>query len=284
MRIPIHIAEKLLRLTQGETLAAGSARHPVIEELVAEKIIDRTGRIQKRLSVSENASLFLYLHNKFGINDLQKYIDANRKNVMLRSELVKVSSNSKTRKVRTFKGFLINSYLPVNAMLNDNPITLNFTEGVFQFIYDFERFIPDESLTIVGIENPENFRHIEKQKHLFKNIRPLFVSRYPQNQSKDLRKWLQSIPNSYLHFGDFDFSGIGIYLHEFKKHLSAKAKFFIPDNIETRLAKNGSTERYNVQKINFDVKKIEEDHLIKLISVIHKYKKGLDQEGFVNPE
>lgn len=284
MRIPIHIAEKLLRLTQGETLAAGSARHPVIEELVAEKIIDRTGRIQKRLSVSENASLFLYLHNKFGINDLQKYIDVNRKNVMLRSELVKVSSNSKTRKVRTFKGFLVNSYLPVNAMLNDKQVTLDFTEGVFQFIYDFERFIPDESLTIVGIENPENFRHIEKQKHLFKNIRPLFVSRYPQNQSKDLIKWLQSIPNRYLHFGDFDFSGIGIYLHEFKKHLYGKAKFFIPDNIETRLANNGSTDRYNKQKINFDVKKIEEDDLIKLISVIHKYKKGLDQEGFVNPE
>jgi len=35
----------------------------------------------------------------------------------------------------------------------------------------------------------------------------LFVSRYPQTQSKDLLNWLQSIPNPYLHFGDFDLTG-----------------------------------------------------------------------------
>ena len=88
------------------------------------------------------------------------------------------------------------------------------TEGTFQFIYDYERFILPADITIVGIENPENFRQISQQQYLFKDIKPLFVCRYPQNQSKDLLKWLQSIPNSYLHFGDFDLAGIGIYLNE----------------------------------------------------------------------
>jgi hypothetical protein len=32
--------------------------------------------------------------------------------------------------------------------------------------------------------------------------------------------------------GDFDISGIGIYLNEYKKHLFSKAKFFIPKGIE----------------------------------------------------
>jgi hypothetical protein len=172
----------------------------------------------------------------------------------------------------------VNSYIPIKVTLNGKPITLNFAEGTFKFIYDFEKFIPEQKVTIVGIENPENFRFIEKQKHLFKDIQPLFVSRYPQNQSKDLVKWLQSIPNNYLHFGDFDFAGIGIYLNEFKKHLDEKALFFVPNNMEELIRLNGNRKLYNEQNINFKVERINEENLLKLIETIHKYRKGLEQE------
>src|SRR5690606_17515230 len=134
-------------------------------------------------------------------------------------------------------------------------------DGTFKFIYEYEKFILSPDITIVGIENPSNFRHIDKQKYLFSDIKPLFVSRYPQNQSKDLIKWLQSIPNNYLHFGDFDFAGIGIYLNEFKKHLAEKASFFVPDNIEELLKESGNKKRYDEQKINFDTKTISETKL-----------------------
>ncbi|MCO5248410.1 MAG: hypothetical protein M9887_05625 [Chitinophagales bacterium] len=278
MKIPFHIAEKLLQLSQGEIIPSGSAKHALIEELVTERIIERTGRIQKKLQLTNSNALFLYLQNKYGINDLKKYIEVCQKENVQRNELVAISSDSKLKKVRTFKGFLINSYVPVQATLNGKAITLNFTNGTFQFIYDFENFVPDKNITIVGIENPENFRFIEKQKYLFKEIQPLFVSRYPQNQSKDLIKWLQSIPNNYLHFGDFDFAGIGIYLNEFKKYLSEKASFFIPENIKNLISENGNKARYDQQKINFVVETIQEENLLQLINVIHKYKKGLDQE------
>ena len=109
-------------------------------------------------------------------------------------------------------------------------LTIQPREGTFTFIYDFETFFPPDNITIVGIENPENFRHIQKQKKFFEDIQPLFVSRYPQN--KDLIKWLQTIPNSYLHFGDFDFAGLNIYINEFKKHLHDKATFYLPPDIE----------------------------------------------------
>lgn len=97
---------------------------------------------------------------------------------MQRSELVEVSSNSKLKNIRAFKGFQVNSYVPTNAILNGNEIILDFTEGLFQFIYDFENFIPNENVTIIGIENAENIRWVVKQKYLFKDIEPLFVSRY----------------------------------------------------------------------------------------------------------
>lgn len=281
MKIPVHIAEKLLQLSKGEIISSSKAKHPLIEELVSERIIERTGRIQKKLTIIDNKPLFLYLQNKFGINDLKKYIEVYQKEILQRNELIDISSNSKLKKVRTFKGFLVNSYIPIQATLNGKPITINFTDGTFQFIYDFEKFIPEQKVTIVGIENPENFRNIEKQKYLFKDIHPIFVSRYPQNQSKDLISWLQSIPNNYLHFGDFDFAGIGIYLNEFKKYLDEKALFFVPNDVEELIKLNGNRKLYNEQKVNFKTKILKEENLLKLIETIHKYRKGLEQEVLI---
>lgn len=282
MKVPVHIAEKLLQLSQGESIPSSLAKHSLIEDLVLEGIIERKGRIQKSLLVSNNKALHTYLQNNYSINDLQEYIQVSKKEEVTRSELVAATSNSKHTGVRSFKGFLINCYSPIQATLNGKQITLNPVDGTFQFIYDFEKFIVSPDITIVGIENPSNFRFINKQKYLFSDINPLFVSRYPQNQSKDLIKWLKSIPNNYLHFGDFDFSGIGIYLNEFKKHLADRAIFFIPENIDKLIADFGNKKRYDIQKINFEAKAIQEERLLQLISTIHKYRKGLDQEILIN--
>ena len=284
MKVPVHIAEKLLQLLQGESIPSSLARHSVIEDLVLEGIIERKGRIKKTLILSNNKALHTYLQNNYSINDLQQYIQISNQENVLRSELVAVSSNSKLVKVRTFKGFLVNCYSPIHATLDGKKITINPVNGTFQFIYDFEKFILPPYITIIGIENPENFRHIESQKYLFNDLKPLFVSRYPQNQSKDLINWLQSIPNTYLHFGDFDFAGIGIYLNEFNKYLADKTKFFVPDNIEKLIADFGNKKRYDEQKINFKIELIQDDKLIQLIKIIHKYRKGLDQEIFINSE
>lgn len=283
-KIPLHIAEKLLQLQQGAIISTSSAKHAVIDELVDENIIQRTGRVKKKLSVFNNDRLKVYLQNKFGINDLDKYIETLKRSDFKRTDLTEVSSNSKLKKVRTFKGFLVNSYSPIQAVINGNSILINPEIGTFTFVSDFENFEIPSNITIVGIENPENFRYIEKQKYLFENIKPLFVCRYPQNQSKDLIKWLQTIPNPYLHFGDLDFAGISIYLNEFKKHLGNRAIFFIPSNTEELLERYGNRELYDNQKSNFSIEEIEEIKLNQLITIIHEYKRGLEQEVFIKSE
>ncbi len=148
------------------------------------------------------------------------------------------------------------------------------------FIYDFENFIICEYITVVGIDNPPNFRHIHQQSYLFETIEPLFVSRYPQTQSKDFISWLKQIPNNYLHFGDFDYAGINIYWNEYNKHLGKRARFFVPDNIEEDI-KNGNRDRYNKQKLKFSKDEIQEKNLSFLIKLIEKEQKGLDQEYFI---
>ena len=283
-KIPLNIAEKLLLLQQCAIISASSAKHAVIDELVDENIIQRTGRVKKSLSVLNNDRLKLYLQNKFGVNDLDKYIETLKRSDFKRTDLTVVSSNSKLKNVRTFKGFLVNSYFPIQAVINGNSILINPEIGTFTFVSDFESFEIPSNITIVGIENPENFRYIEKQKYLFENIKPLFVCRYPQNQNKDLIKWLQSIPNKYLHFGDLDFAGIGIYLNEYKKHLGNRATFFVPEYANTLLERYGNSGLYDNQKSHFCIEEIEEIKLNHLITIIHKYKKGLEQEIFIKIE
>ena len=113
----------------------------------------------------------------------------------------------------------------------------------------------------MGVENMENFRMIRKQRTFFEKYlhnhdfsdKVLFVSRYPQ--STDLRKWLCTISNHYLHFGDFDLAGINIFLYEFQQYLGKeRSSYLIPDDIESRL-KSGSRKRYDEQYYRFkDIK------------------------------
>jgi hypothetical protein len=110
---------------------------------------------------------------------MQNYILLYKQEDALRSDFVAISSDSKLRKVRTFKGFLVNSYLPIKATMNEEPALINPIEGSFQFIYDFERFSIPADITIVGIENPENFRYINKQFYLFDDIKSIICMSLP---------------------------------------------------------------------------------------------------------
>ena len=281
MILPISIAEKLTALQNGEKIPFSKLKHSVIESMIDNGILKKQiqGRSKTLIYLSNKNSLPDYLKNHFGIDNLEKYVIAFKKEGLSRGEAVEVSSNSKLKSIRTFKGFLVNCFQPVVCKLNGNHLTIQPHEGTFTFIYDYESFSPSEGITIVGIENPSNFRHIKSQKKLFGDIQPLFVSRYPQ--SKDLVKWLQTIPNRYVHFGDFDFAGLNIYINEFKKHLHDKASFYLPTDIEAILSTKGNRDTYNKQTIQFDRNEIGEVNILALLRLIEKYKKGLEQEIYI---
>jgi hypothetical protein len=281
MKLSLKIARVLVQLIDGEIIAASAAKSQLIDELVFEKIISRKGKHQKTLQLLNESELHVYLANQLQINNLNNYIDALEKPASTRAEFVKITTDSKNSKERAFKGFLVNSYTSIPAELNTQAITIHPALGSFVFIYDYETFKLPEDVTIVGVENAKNFSQIQEQKYLFENINPLFVSRYPQNQHKDFIKWMKTIPNNYLHFGDFDIAGIGIYLNEYKKHLSERATFFIPENIERVLKENGNRERFNKQKLNFKKEDIKELKILDLLELIHQERKGLDQEFFI---
>jgi hypothetical protein len=283
MNLPIGIAEKLIALQSGEKIPASKLKHSIIDLMLGNGILDQhiQGRSKKLIFLRSSERLNDYLSNHFGINDLSEYVSLYKQENALRTDYVIISSNSKLRKVRTFKGFLVNCLSPIPANLNNKPQLINPAEGSFHFIYDYEAFSIPDDITIVGVENPENFRHINNQHYLFTHIKPLFTCRYPQNQNKDLLKWLQSIPNQYMHFGDLDFAGIGIYLNEYKKHLGNKASFFVPGNARELIERYGNKELYDHQNYPADELYTDEPRLNQLVAIIHEYKRGLEQEIFI---
>ncbi|WP_417355351.1 hypothetical protein [Flavobacterium sp.] len=284
MQLSLKIARLLVLMMDGESIPYSSVKAKLIDDLVFENILFRKGKHRKVIGLINKEALKNYLANQLQIDDLGDYISALEEKSSTRADLVKITTDSKKSKERAFKGFLVNSYTPIVAELNNERFVISPLPGSFTFIYDYETFKIPKEITVVGVENAKNFSDINKQSYLFKTMTPLFVSRYPQNQNKDFIKWMKSIPNDYLHFGDFDMAGIGIYMNEYKRHLLKKASFFVPENIIDDIENKGNRERYNEQRINFKINEIKEVKLLELIRVIHLMKKGLDQEYYIKTE
>jgi hypothetical protein len=272
------ISASIQALIAGEQVAGSRISRKMLEELMDEGLLSVVTRgSRKSYRARDIEALKRFLIDK---DESYRMLDINASDS--RASMAAETGNSKLVKVRSCPGFPVNTFEPITCKLNAIDIVINPVEGSFLFITDWKVFSIPEDVVVVGVENIENFRMIRQQRALFESEigkhRFLFVSRYPQ--STDLRSWLQSIPNRYVHFGDFDLAGIHIFLTEFHQYLGDRSSFFIPSDIEKRLAK-GSNARYNEQyekyhKLHCDINKIQN-----LIDLINKYHRGYDQEGYI---
>lgn len=286
MRITVSLTGKLLRLARGETLPASALNAALAGKMLSEGVLVTVTRGSRKSYRAQDGKTFRdYLATSLDIRDLEAYHDLLVRKEASRAEQVRVTGNSKTRPHRTFEGFLVNCYEPIEATLAGRSFRLLPEEGSFVFISDFRRFSIPEDIVIIGVENAENFRYIRQQKEVFGTIRPegaklLFVSRYPQEQSHDFIEWLKAVPNRYVHFGDLDLAGIHIFLSEYYRHLGERASFLVPPDYEDRIAR-GSHERYEAQYARFGKMDIPDRRLLPLAECIHRHHRGYDQEGFI---
>lgn len=280
MELSIGTARILKKLQDGETVPFSKLKDSLFRVLLEEKIliVQVKGRRHRMAYAPSSALLSGYLNNRFHITNITDYILSLENGIHSRTESIALTTNSKSTKARTFKGFLLNTLEPLEATLDGERWILSPSPGSFTFVYDFESFRIPEDITVVGIENPENFRHIERQRYLFDSIRPLFISRYPQEQHKDMIRWLQSLPNRYLHFGDFDYAGICVYQNEFKKYLEERAEFLVPEQIFQLWPRYANSDLYDRQLHLRKQIRIEEPGIARLLEWIDTSHKGLEQE------
>ena len=288
MKVTKGLIDKLIALIDGESLSSSGLKGEWVEDLIRDGILVSSSRGSKRSLKAVDGESFAKAISRVAerFADLESFRDmlmgGNSSGEALRASQASDSGNSKLKMRRSFPGFLVNSYETIEAHLNGRSCVILPEEGSSMFVSDWERFVIPSDVIVVGIENPENFRFIRQQRHLFESCLPgkrlLFVSRYPQ--STDLRKWLMGISNPYVHFGDFDLAGIKIFLSEFHRYLPERSSYLIPSDIEERL-KNGSTERF--QGNYYENRHLSSDilELQALIDLIMKYHKGYDQEGYI---
>ena len=273
------ISTAIQALIAGEQVAGSKLSSKLIDELMAEGLLSVvTHGSRKSYRARDVEALKRYLIDK---DESYRMLDVNASDS--RASMAAETGNSKLVKVRSCPGFPVNSYEPIMCHLNNGDIVVGPIEGSFMFITDWETFTIPEDVIVVGIENMENFRMIRQQRHLFESEigkhRFLFVSRYPQ--STDLRSWLQSIPNRYVHFGDFDLAGIHIFMTEFHQYLGGRSSFFIPSDIEKRL-QIGSQERYDSQLSKFGNLESDDRKIQSVINLINTFHRCYDQEGYID--
>ena len=283
MKITSSLIDKLIRLRSGESLPSSALRGEWVEELLSDGVLISRSHGSRSCIIAASPDTLekslMHINERLGhLDKMKETLDAET----TRSEQAAETGNSKLVTARSCPGFPVNSYEPIICCLNGKKLVVNPQEGTFLFIADWHSFAIPADVTVVNIENMENFRLIRRQQSLFASAlagkRLLFVSRYPQ--SSDLRTWLQTIPNQYVHFGDFDLAGIHIFLTEFQKHLGTRASFLIPQDIE-QLIKHGSAERYNDQYPKFCHLTSNIPPLQQLIDMLHKYHRCYDQEGYI---
>lgn len=272
-----------MALLAGEQVAGSKLNGKLCDELVTEgllSVIPHGSRKSYRAIDTEALKRFL-------IDKDESYRILEVAATDSRASMAAETGNSKLAMIRSCPGFPVNSYEPIECSLNGKAFTVNPQEGSFIFIAEWEQFAIPEDVVVIGIENMENFRLIRRQQSFFETYlqahrlssKALFVSRYPQ--STDLRRWLCTIPNHYLHFGDFDLAGISIFLSEFYQYIGKeRSSYLIPDDIETRL-KSGSGKRYDEQYRRFKDIKADTLELQQLINLIHRERKAYDQEGYI---
>ncbi len=156
-------------------------------------------------------------------------------------------------------------------------IVLPEPQGIELFVHQPEHLQISKTALVVGIENPECFLKFGKLAQLFPQQELVTVLRYMSNSPN---RWLQTISNNYLHFGDFDPAGLNIYIHEYRRHLPTdRCDFFIPPNIEQLISRYGLSDLYDKQAHlleNIDRELYPE--IEKLLVILDTHKKGLEQE------
>lgn len=284
------LIQALAALRRGETIPFSRFPEEWAEELLAEGYLSCIVHgSRKSLKVRSLRAFDVFLRSKsLQPEQLDETVEV-LSEPTTRAAQVQMLGDSKAIAVRSCPGFPVNVIAPMSIRLGERKLLLCPCPGSFLYISDFRNFrIPSDAI-VVGVENMENFRLPERQTEVWNQIRDqygdggvpplLLMSRYPQ--SKDLVTWLQSIPNLYIHFGDFDLAGIHIYLTEFYRYLGDRASFFVPDDIETRLDTSGSRERYDTQFLHFGKMEVPDPRVLPLVHIIHRFQKGYDQEGYI---
>jgi len=225
----------------------------------------------------ENIFQFLRYNNYHidSIEDIDSYIEEMFENKSSRDVIQKHTANTKSKKSPSLKGLYLSAPQPLTIYLDGSAMQIEPREGMGYFFFFTQEVTLSEDTIIVGVENYQVIWFAQRYAPFFKNKKVVFVM-----VNAYMLAWIEHQKHEYIHFGDFDLAGVSIYLNKVmpKLHQAQKTSFFIPQNIEIMLQKYGNTTLYQKQK-HYKNLSTTDTQLMELLALIHKHKKGLEQEG-----
>ena len=274
-------ADALLHMTQGARLNASVfADKKKLGQFISDGMIRKVpaGGRRYRYIVPDGEALARYLAVNYQIHSLREYVRLLDKETVSGEEALGAGYSTKTRRSRVFTGFFLTSIEALTVPYGEGVLSLPPPKGTGCFVFAPEALAVPPEATVVGVENPEVFQKIRRLAGWFVSEQPcVFVLRY---MSKGLCDWLAEIPNTYLHFGDFDLSGLAIYIREYRSRLPAsRCRFFLPPQIERYLSRWGNAELYEKQLSQTrSVAFHQYPEIAPLAEEIKRHRKGLEQE------
>jgi hypothetical protein len=288
MEIPLSFIEKLIAISRKETVSIGQFKskqnRALLDIFLEENILQKSKKKNSFIIYTiNNEQLRNFLRERYGIINLEDYYQLLNNPDSTKGESAQIASDSKTKRTKVYTGFFVRTFTDIEGSLNGEKLNLKTLKGSSLFISDFKNFAIPENVIIVGIENPETFYLIENYRHYFDKIKPLFLLRFNNNA---FIEWLQLIPNKYVHFGDFDLSGIAIYITEYRNKIDFnRCSYFIPNDIENLISNSKNYKDYVNQLNDPRVKGLDFENypeIKDLANMIKKYRKTIEQEVLMN--
>lgn len=281
MNITIEQAKLLKELSEGKKVPLSRLKARIFQQLIQEQVLLRQKESHGwNIYTDHPQSLLNYLYNHYIRCTLDEYIERGQA-APSRSNNIRMSGDSKLKETELWQGFYFKVSEPIHAQWQGRPLTLlPYPEGIPVFMPQPETLSLPEDVTVVMIENSENFLKIETQLPLFQGLKCFFVSFYPREQHSYFIEWLQKQPNNYVHYGDFDFAGIHIYQSQYKKYVSGESRYLVPSGLLPLFRRYGKRELYNNQLSLQALIKADEPGISELLEIIKREHKGLEQEIF----
>lgn len=281
MNITIEQAKLLKELSEGKKVPLSRLKARIFQQLIQEQVLLRQKESHGwNIYTDHPQSLLNYLYNHYIRCTLDEYIERGQA-APSRSNNIRMSGDSKLKETELWQGFYFKVSEPIHAQWQGKPLTLlPYPEGIPVFMPQPETLSLPEDVTVVMIENSENFLKIETQLPLFQGLKCFFVSFYPREQHSYFIEWLQKQPNNYVHYGDFDFAGIHIYQSQYKKYVSGESRYLVPSGLLPLFRRYGKRELYNNQLSLQALIKADEPGISELLEIIKREHKGLEQEIF----
>lgn len=281
MNITIEQAKLLKELSEGKKVPLSRLKARIFQQLIQEQVLLRQKESHGwNIYTDHPQSLLNYLYNHYIRCTLDEYIERGQA-APSRSNNIRMSGDSKLKETELWQGFYFKVSEPIHAQWQGKPLTLlPYPEGIPVFMPQPETLSLPEDVTVVMIENSENFLKIETQLPLFQGLKCFFVSFYPREQHSYFIEWLQKQPNNYVHYGDFDFAGIHIYQSQYKKYVSGESRYLVPSGLLPLFRQYGKRALYNNQLSLQALIKADEPGISELLEIIKREHKGLEQEIF----